>query len=118
VWKPDTVDQYIAHFSPEQQAVLKDLRAEIRSIIPDAMESISYGQPAFKYERIVVWYAAFKDHFSIFPATEAVMKAGGNELEPFRTGKGTISFTRKKPLPDGLLRKIVEARVKEAAEGR
>lgn len=87
------------------------MRAAIRSAAPpEATETISYRIPAFKYKGVLVWFAAFSDHCSLFP-TAAVIKAFENELKGFSTSKGTIHFPTDKPLPTALVKKMVKARV-------
>lgn len=74
--------------------------------------------PAFKYKEVLVWYAAFSDHCSLFP-TVAVIEKFKDELKPFRKSKGTIQFPIDKPLPASLIKKMVRARVAEVeAKGR
>ncbi len=77
---------------------------------PEAIEAISYRMPAFKYKGVLVWYAAFSNHCSLFP-TATVIKAFKNELKGFSTTKGTIHFPTDKPLPTALVQKLVKARV-------
>jgi uncharacterized protein YdhG (YjbR/CyaY superfamily) len=87
------------------------MRATIRSAVPrGAAEIISYGIPAFKDKRVLVWYAAFSNHCSLFP-TGAVIEKFKNELKGFSTSKGTIHFPIDKPLPTALIKKLVKARV-------
>lgn len=88
------------------------MRAAIRSAVPrDATEVISYRIPAFRSSKgILVWFAAFADHCSLFP-TAAVIEAFKNELKAFSTSKGTIHFPTEKPLPTALIKKLVKARV-------
>ena len=75
--------------------------------------------PTFKEQgRFLVSYAAFKDHCSLFPASGAVMEALGEELEPYFSGKGTLSFTADKPIPAALVKKIVQTRIEENAAAR
>lgn len=113
---PKTIDEYIARLPDPARGALKQLRATIRSVVPkDATEVISYGIPAFKAERILVWYAAFSGHCSLFP-TAAVIEQFKNELKSFRTSKGTIHFPLDKPLPTALIRKIAKARVQAASK--
>ena len=89
------------------------MRAAIRSALPrEATETISYRIPAFRHKRILVWFAAFSDHCSLFP-TAAVIAAFQKELKSFSTSKGTIHFPIHKPLPIRLIKKIVKARVAE-----
>ena len=87
------------------------MRAAIRSAVPrEATETISYRIPAFKHNGILVWFAAFSDHCSLFP-TAAVIEAFKKQLKGFSTSKGTIHFPLDKPLPIALIKKIVKARV-------
>lgn len=96
------------------------MRAAIRSAVPrEATETISYGIPAFKHHGILVWFAAFSDHCSLFP-TAAVIEAFKKELKGFSTSKGTIHFPLERPLPVALIKKIVKNRVAQlqAKQGR
>ena len=77
---------------------------------PDAVEVISYGIPAFKRKRILVWFAAFAKHCSLFP-TGRVIEDFKDELAGFTISKGTIQFPLDKPLPTALIKKIVKARI-------
>ena len=87
------------------------MRAAIRSAVPpEATETISYRIPAFKYNGVLVWFAAFSNHCSLFP-TAAVIEAFKKELKGFSTSKGTIHFPMDKPLPIALIKKLVKARV-------
>lgn len=89
------------------------MRAAIRSAVPaDASETISYGIPAFKYKKILVWYAAFSEHCSLFP-TASVIAEFRKELKGFSTSKGTIHFPTDKPLPTALIKRIVKTRVRQ-----
>ena len=111
---PATVDDYLAALADDQRKALQKLRDTIRSAAPDASEAISYQMPAFTYQgRGLVSYAAFKDHFSLFPMSLGVMADYESELQPFVSGKGTIRFTADRQLPIALVRKIVKARMEE-----
>jgi len=113
---PISVEEYLENVPAEARAALETLRARIKAAAPGATETISYQMPAFKDQgRFLVSYAAFKDHCSLFPASEAVIEACGTQLEPYRSGKGTIRFTVDKPLPAALVKKIVKARLAENA---
>jgi uncharacterized protein YdhG (YjbR/CyaY superfamily) len=117
--EPAGVDDYLAALPEDQRAVLQKLRTTIRTTAPDATETISYQMPTFKLRgRVLVYYAAFKDHCSLFPASEAVMEALGKELKPYFSGKGTLRFTPDKPIPVALVNKIVKARIEEIAARR
>jgi uncharacterized protein YdhG (YjbR/CyaY superfamily) len=92
------------------------MREVIRSVVPkEATEVISYDIPMFKYNGMLVGYAAFKDHCSLFPTGSGVERFA-KELKGYSTNKGTIRFAADSPLPDALLKKIVRARVKENRE--
>ena len=108
---PKSVDEYLAHVPEPARSTLKKVRAAIRSAVPpEAIETISYRMPAFKYKKVLVWYAAFSDHCSLFP-TASVVESFKNELKGFSTSKGTIQFGTDKPLPPALVRKLVRARL-------
>ena len=105
------VDEYLARVPEPARSTLNKMRAAIRSAVPaEATETISYGIPAFKHKGVLVWFAAFADHCSLFP-TASVIKAFENELKGFSTSKGTIHFPLDKPLPTALIKKVVKARV-------
>ena len=87
------------------------MRAAIRSAVPpEATETISYRIPAFKHKRVLVWFAAFSNHCSLFP-TASVIDAFQEELKGFSTSKGTIHFPTDKPVPVALVKKLVKARL-------
>jgi uncharacterized protein YdhG (YjbR/CyaY superfamily) len=106
-----TVDAYLARVSEPARGTLNKIRAAIRSAAPrEATETISYGIPAFKHNGVLVWFAAFSDHCSLFP-TAAVIETFKNELKGFSISKGTIQFPTDKPLPAALVKKMVKVRV-------
>lgn len=108
---PKNIDEYFAGVPESARSTLNKIRAAIRSAVPpEATETISYRIPAFKHEAVLVWFAAFSDHCSLFP-TAAVIEQFKNELKGFSTSKGTIQFPTDKPLPDALVKKLVKARV-------
>jgi uncharacterized protein YdhG (YjbR/CyaY superfamily) len=108
---PKNVEEYLAGVPEPARSTLNKLRAAIRSAVPpEATETISYRIPAFKYKGMLVWFAAFSNHCSLFP-TAAVVEAFKNELKGFSTSKGTIHFPTDKPLPTALIKKLVKARV-------
>ena len=105
------VDEYLAGVPEPARSTLNKLRAAIRSAVPaEASETISYGIPAFRHKGVLVWFAAFSNHCSLFP-TASVIEAFKNELKGFSTSKGTIQFPADKPLPSALVKKLVRARV-------
>jgi uncharacterized protein YdhG (YjbR/CyaY superfamily) len=108
---PETVDEYLAGIPEPARAALNEMRAVIRAAVPsEAIETISYRIPAFKHGRVLVWFAAFSNHCSLFP-TASVIEAFKSELKGFSTSKGTIHFPLNKPLPTALIKQLVKARV-------
>ena len=113
---PTSVDDYLAALPEASRAALEKLRKTIKAAAPEAAETISYQMPAFTdHGRSLVSYAAFKDHCSLFPASQAVKDALGDKLKPYMTGKATIRFHADKPLPVALVKRIVKARIEENA---
>jgi uncharacterized protein YdhG (YjbR/CyaY superfamily) len=111
---PKTVDEYLAAVPEPTRSAMDKIRAAIRSVVPpEATEIISYKIPAFKHKKVLVWYAAFANHCSLFP-TAAVIEAFKDELKGFSTSKGTIHFPLDKPMPVALIKKLVKARVAES----
>src|SRR5690242_18036060 len=116
---PASIDEYLAAIPARQRAALEKVRRAVRAAAPEAVEAISYQMPAFKERgRILVYFAAFKDHCSFFPASGAVMEELGDELEPYFAGKGTLRFTVERPIPARLVRKIVKLRRAEIEAAR
>jgi uncharacterized protein YdhG (YjbR/CyaY superfamily) len=108
---PKNVEDYLAGVPEAARTTFNKLRATIQSAVPaEATEIISYRIPAFRHKSVLVWFAAFSNHCSLFP-TAAVIEAFKNELKGFSTSKGTIHFPNDKPLPIALIKKLVKARV-------
>jgi uncharacterized protein YdhG (YjbR/CyaY superfamily) len=117
---PKNFEEYLAAVPAPARGALQQMRAAIRSAVPaEAVEIISYRIPAFKHKRVLVWYAAFSKHCSLFP-TAAVIEAFKQELTGFEISKGTIQFPTDKPLPAALIKRLVKARVMqdEGKKGR
>jgi len=112
------VDAYLARVPPKFRTLLQRLRKTIKAAAPEAEEVISYRMPAFRQNGMLVYYAAFADHCSLFVASPRVLQEFSAELEPFRTGRGTVRFTPSRPLATGLVRRIVKARVAENSKRR
>jgi uncharacterized protein YdhG (YjbR/CyaY superfamily) len=111
---PKNVDEYIAEIPEPARSTLNKIRAAIRSAVPpEATETISYRIPAFQYKGVLVWFAAFSNHCSLFP-TASVIEAFKDELTDFSTSKGTIHFPVDKPVPTALIKKLVKARVTQS----
>jgi len=109
-----SVDEYLAALPQVSQAALEDVRAVLRTTVPDGVESISYGIPTVKLGgRMLLSYAAFAKHCSLFPASGAVMEALGSELEPYFVEKATLRFRPTDPIPRDLLERVLAVRVEE-----
>lgn len=105
------VDDYLAAVPEPARSTLEKVRTTIRSVVPkETEEVISYGIPAFKYKKVLVWYAAFASHCSLFPTASVIARFKG-ELKGYKLAKGTIQFPVDKPLSAGLLKRIVKARL-------
>jgi uncharacterized protein YdhG (YjbR/CyaY superfamily) len=108
---PLNVDEYLARIPAASRKIFSALRSAIRSAVPrDSVEIISYGIPAFKHDRVLVWFAAFSNHCSLFP-TSSIIEEFKSELKDFSTSKGTIHFPVDRPIPTRLVKKLVKARV-------
>jgi uncharacterized protein YdhG (YjbR/CyaY superfamily) len=115
---PKNVDEYIARVPEPARSRLREMRAAIQSVVPaEAVEIISYQIPAFKLKRVLVWYAAFSEHCSLFP-TASVIEEFRNELAGLTTSKGTVQFSTDKALPTGLIKKLVKARVAQCEKAQ
>ena len=115
--QPTSVAAYLRTVPPAARAALQRLRTTIRAAAPEATEVISYGIPMFKHHGMLVGYAAFKDHCSLFMST-TLTKAYRKALASYDTSKGTIRFTADKPLPAALVRKLVKARIAQTERKR
>lgn len=109
--KFDSVESYLAGIPGPARTALNQVRAAIRDCVPPGTtEVISYNIPAFKHKKVLIWYAAFTGHCSIFPGA-AIIEQFKNELKSYSTSKGTIQFPLDKPMPLELIRKLARARV-------
>lgn len=109
---PGSIDEYIAGFSPEVQAILERIRRTIRAAAPDAQEIISYQMPAFTLNGVLAYFAAFKYHIGFYPPI-----SGDAELEaavaPYAGEKGNLRFPLDQPIPYDLIERIVKLRVQQ-----
>ncbi len=110
--KPKTIDEYIALFPAEVKELLEKIRTAIIQTVPKAEEYIGYEMPAYRLNGILVYFAAFKKHISLFPGPTAI-DAFKEELSVYKTSKGTIQFPIEKGIPVTLIKKIVKFRVNE-----
>ena len=113
--KVQTINDYLKAVSPEKRTALNKLRRTIRTAFPRAEECISYGIPAFRLDgRVVAWFAAAARHCSFFPG--GVVDSFKSELAEYETSKGTIRFQPDHPLPAGLVKKLIKARIARTAK--
>ena len=118
---PTTVDEYLATLAEDRRVAMEAVRAAIKAGAPEADESIAYNMPAFRSHggQFLVSYDAYKNHYSLFPASDPVVETLGEALTPYLAGKGTIRFPASKPIPTGLVTEIARIRFNEnAAHGR
>lgn len=110
-----SVDEYIATHPPAAQAVLQRVRSTIGKAVPSAEEAISYQIPTFKLQgTYVVYFAGWKKHYSLYPASRALVSAFKDELGPYEVNKGTIRFPLDRPVPVRLIAGIAKFLAAEA----
>jgi uncharacterized protein YdhG (YjbR/CyaY superfamily) len=109
-----TVDDYIGAAPEKRRAALKRLRQTIKAAAPKANEIVSYGMAGFKQDgKRVAYFAYWKSHTALYGTSRQFIKANAAELKPYVQSKGTLQFPADKPLPYGLVTRIVKARVLE-----
>ena len=115
----EAVAAYLAALPPDQRDALTDLRARLKALLPDHLEVMSYAMPGFRQPgpkgRMVAGYAAFAKHLGLYPHSGTVIPQ--IDCAPFKTSKSGVLFTPDQPLPDPLLRRIIETRQAELAAG-
>jgi uncharacterized protein YdhG (YjbR/CyaY superfamily) len=110
-----TVDEYLKAFSPAIQTKLRKIRQTIKAAAPQAEEVISYGIAGYKYHGMLIFFAGFTNHVSVYPAPRGA-EAFKKELADYKGGKGTVQFPLDKPVPLDLIKRIVKFRIKENLE--
>jgi uncharacterized protein YdhG (YjbR/CyaY superfamily) len=110
--KPKNIDEYIASFSPEVQAILEKIRLTIKNAAPDAQETISYNIPMFRLHGALVYFAAFKKHIGFYPPVRGDAKLE-KAISTYAGEKGNLQFPLDRPIPYGLIQRIVKLRVKQ-----
>jgi uncharacterized protein YdhG (YjbR/CyaY superfamily) len=112
--KYETVEEYLADQPEDVRETLESVRRSVLAVVPDATEKIGYGMPGFYVDgHPLVYYSAFKEHCSMFPASGGVIENLADELKGYGLAKGTIRFPIGEPLPPALVKKIVKAKLKE-----
>lgn len=112
--KPAPIDHYIEAAAPQARKALRQIRAIVRRVVPDAEETIGYQMPAFRRDRIFIYFAAFKKHIGIYPPVQGsatLLKS----IERFRGPKGNLQFPLCEPMPHTLIEKVVRALARQYA---
>lgn len=112
---PKHIDEYISRYPADVQQLLQKMRLTIHKAAPKATETISYGIPAFRFNGMLVWFAAFKNHIGFYPGTGAI-KTFKEELSPYKAAKGSVQFPLDRSLPLALVSRIVKFRGKQNRE--
>lgn len=113
--KISTFDEYVSQFDEQKQIILYKMRDLFRANAPDAVESISYGMPAYKLNGPLVYFGMMKNHLGLYPTGSSLSKFE-KELEPYHRSKGAIQFQLKEEIPYDLIAKILRFRVQENLE--
>ena len=109
---------YLAHLPAASRRRLKGMRSDIRAAAPGVVDGFSYGIPSCKLDgKTLVWYAAFKEHTSLFPMLAAIRRKYAAELKGYKVATGTVQFPLDKPLASGLVKRLVKARVAHLRAG-
>jgi uncharacterized protein YdhG (YjbR/CyaY superfamily) len=106
------IEEYISKFPKDIQKILQQIRATIKKAAPKSVEVISYGMPAFKQNKVLVYFAVGKKHIGFYP-TPTPINFFSKELADYKTSKGAIQFPTDKKIPLALIARITKFRVKE-----
>jgi uncharacterized protein YdhG (YjbR/CyaY superfamily) len=114
---PGPVDRYIARFPPNVRSALQKVRTAIRKAVPQAEEGISYQIAAYQLDgEVVIYFAGWKAHYSVYPATDGLLEAFADELADYEVSKGTIRFPLDDKVPVGLIGRLAKFRARAARE--
>jgi len=111
------IDEYLANLDEPKRTTLQQLRQTIRSVLPQAEEGISYGLPAFRLQgKVIAGFAAFKNHLSYLPHSGSVFAEMPDDVAGYVTSKGALQFPIDRPLPKGLVKRLIAIRLKQVSE--
>lgn len=114
----EEIDEYLSGVGEPGRSTLERLRRSILGVVPAAEQGMAYGVPAFRVDgQVVAGFAALKGHLSYFPHSGSVLSALGDEVTGYSTSKGTLRFAHDEPLPDDLVRRLLEVRLEQASNG-
>jgi uncharacterized protein YdhG (YjbR/CyaY superfamily) len=112
------LDDYLAKQPPDQRESLRDLRARVLGLVPDAVDSMGYGMPMLRVDgKGLIWFAAWKRHCSVYPVSPAFIAAHPALADHGHTDKGALHFSARQPLPAGVVEDLVRERLAELASG-
>ena len=112
------VDEYLANLDEPKRATLQELRQTIQSIVTEAEEGISYGMPAYRLGgKVIAGFGAFKNHLSYLPHSGSVFAEIPDDVAGFVTSKGALQFPIERPLPKGLVKKLIAVRLRQLGQG-
>ena len=114
--RPSTIDDYLEAVGPDNRRALEDLRRIIREVAPQAEECISYQMPAFKLNGMLVGFAAHAKHCALYAWNKTTVSAFADQLHGFDLSDGTIRFTPERPIPEVVIRHLVQSKVAANAE--
>jgi uncharacterized protein YdhG (YjbR/CyaY superfamily) len=112
------LESYLSRQSPDHQELLRELRARVLALVPDAVDAMGYGMPMLRVDgKGVIWFAAWKRHCSVYPVGLAFITAHPELAEHGHTDKGALHFSKAKPLPAGVVEDLVRERLAEVRGG-
>jgi uncharacterized protein YdhG (YjbR/CyaY superfamily) len=109
---PTTIDEYTSAHSPDVQAILQKIRQIVRSVAPDAEETISYKIPAFKLHGVLVYFAAFNNHIGFYPPIKGDVQLE-KAVAAYANEKGNLRFPLNQPIAYDLIKRLTQFRVKQ-----
>lgn len=113
--EPKTIDEYIADFPKDVQTILKMIRTNIRKAAPEAVEGISYQMPVFKWNGVLIYFAAFKEHIGLYPPARGNAKFM-RKISAYTGPKGNLRLPLDKPIPYTLISEVVKVRMEQNLE--